>query len=166
MRIAQIEDVPALQDLYSESARHANKVGHIDWPDQFEESYLNSLVLAREIYCFEDEGQLTGAVRLAEKDPPPVVWEEQKPQHLYIGKLATADAVRGQQYVSRILLPEIEREGRLRNKVSLRLTCLGDNPKLIEYYSGLGFERNENTTMFSEFYNAEIEIARFERNLE
>ncbi len=165
MRLATLEETKSLQTLFTESTRHANQVGHIDRPDRYDEDYFVPYIEAEELHCFDLDDRIAGAVNLAEADCPPVVWSEADSPHLYIGKLATSNTVRGTQFFRNTMLPDIEVEARKRDKVGLRLCCLGDNPKLINFYADAGFNNIGMAQSFSTFYNKHVKVAKFERIL-
>lgn len=165
LRLATLEETKSLQGLFIESTRHANQVGHIDRPDQFEEEYFASYIEASELHCFDVDDQLAGVVNLAEEDCPPIVWPETEAQYLYIGKLATADIVRGKHFFQQTMLPDIEKEAIQRGKLGLRLSCLGDNPKLINFYNAAGFDLVGMAGVFSNFYQKHVEVTKFQREI-
>lgn len=162
MRLATLEDIAGLQNLFTESTRHANQVGHIDRPDQFDNEYFLPYIGAEELYCFEATDTIVAAARLTETDPPPKIWDENEERYLYVGKLATSDSVRGTQFFPNVMLRQILEEARVRNKTGIRLSCLADNRRLIQFYSCIGFNNLGTAQIFSTFYGKHTEVVRFE----
>ena len=165
MRLAEISDVPSLQELFAQAREHGKRVGDIDWPEIFSHDVLAGYIGNRELYCFEEaESGLVATARLAETDNI-AVWPDEDQRFLYVGKLATADIVRGQQYVPRVVIPAVERLAIERDKVGLRLNCLADESGLMRFYNNLGFNLLGSVRIFSMFINREIETAKFEKML-
>ena len=165
MRLAVHEDFVGLQDLYFESTKHANQVGYIDRPELFDEEYFLPYIDAEEFYCFDIKGRIVGGARLTEVDPPPTIWADEESQFLYVGRLATSDSVRNTQFFPRVMLPEIVEVAKQRDKVGLRLSCLGNNQRLVDFYSRLGFNNLGMAQIFSSFYQKHVHVARFERSV-
>lgn len=165
MRLAEISDVASLQTLYAESRMHGKTVGDIDWPEIFSHDFLAGYISNRELYCFEEaESGLVAAARLAETDNI-AVWPDEDQRFLYVGKLATADIVRRQRYVPRIVMPAAERLAIERGKIGLRLNCLADNPGLMRLYNNLGFNLLGIVSIYSTFAEKQITTAKFEKML-
>ena len=165
MRLAELSDVASLQTLYAESRMHGKTVGDIDWPKKFSHDFLAGYISNKELYCFEEaESGLVAAARLTETDNI-AVWPDEDQRFLYVGKLATADIVRRQRYVPRIVMPAAERLAIERGKIGLRLNCLADEPGLMRLYNNIGFTLLGSVRIFSVFNNREIETAKFEKTL-
>lgn len=165
MRLATSEDIASLQHLFVESTRHANQVGHIDRPNQFDDGYFLPYIETEELYCFEGTNTIVAAVRLTETDPPPKIWTDNEEQYLYVGKLATSDSVRGTQFFQKVMLDQILEEAKARNKIGIRLSCLGDNPRLTNFYSRIGFNNLGMAQIFSTFYEKHTEVVKFEHGV-
>lgn len=165
MRIATRHDAKQLQDLFAESTQYASQVGHIDRPNRFEEDYFAPYIENKEMYCFEANNSLAGAVRLFEKNSPTAAWPSVDVRYLYVGKLATGDIVRGSDFFLHAMLPSIRSEAIERGKMGLRLECLADNPKLMDFYSVRGFDKVGTARIFSKFYGKHIELIKFEQGL-
>lgn len=162
MRLAVQEDLEGLRILFAESTKHANQVGHIDRPDTFNDDYFTAYIEARELYCFDTSDRIAGAARLTETDPPPTIWEDNKAEYLYVGKLATSSFVRNTQFFPTVMLPEIVDEAKRRDKIGIRLSCLADNPKLIDFYNSLGYDNAGVSQIFSSFYKNHVYVTKFE----
>lgn len=162
MRLATSEDIPSLQDLFIESTRYANQVGHIDRPTQFDVGYFQPYIETEELYCFEVTKAIVAAARLTETDPPPKIWIDNEERYLYVGKLATSDSVRGNQFFQKVMLHKIFEEAKEREKIGIRLSCLGDNQRLINFYSRIGFNNFGTAQIFSTFYGRRVEVVKFE----
>lgn len=165
MRLAEMSDVPGLQELFAQARAHGKTVGDIDWPEIFPRDVLTGYISNRELYCFEEaESGLVAAVRLAETGNIDV-WPDEDQRFIYVGRLATADVVRGRQYVPRIVLPDTEKLAVESGKSGLRLNCLADESGLMRFYNNLGFNLLGSVRIFSAFVNREIETAKFEKIL-
>ena len=162
MRLAVQEDLEDLKVLFAESTEHANQVGHIDRPKTFNNEYFTPFIEASELYCFDAGNRVVGAARLTEADPPPTIWEESGAQYLYVGKLATSNLVRSTQFFPTVMLPEISDEAKQRDKIGIRLSCLADNHKLIDFYSRLGFNNIGMAQILSSFYKKHVYVTKFE----
>ena len=162
MRIAVQEDLEDLKVLFTESTEYANQVGHIDRPQTFGNEYFTPLIEASELYCFDKGDRVAGIARLTEIDPPPTIWEDTENKYLYVGKLATSNLVRNTQFLPTVMLPDIADEAKQREKIGLRLSCLADNQKLIDFYSRLGFNNVGMAEILSSFYKKRISVTKFE----
>lgn len=164
LRPAQTADIPQLLDLYEQSMRHGNTVrpGSTDW--SITEWYLGKLMGEEELFCMQSPDGLVGAARLTESVNP-VEWPDGNENRLLIAKLATADAVRGQGFVPKHFLPAIEDEARRRGMVGLRLNCMAENPKLMEFY-GRMFKLLKLVTFDSPTKGRTITTANFQRDFE
>ena len=162
MRLAIESDIPILQDLYQESRAHAFRVGFIDWPERFSAEYLEEFIEADQLYCFEDGDTVTASVKLARSDRVKI-WPDDSKDFLYVGKLATADAVRGQGYVQRIVLPSIEERATEMSKIGTRLNVLASNERLRGFYENLGFELVSIGSVVTELTGRTVETAQYQR---
>lgn len=164
MRLAQLEDVSLIQAVYAESTRHANAVGHINWPTPFPISILKQYILDKELYRFGAAANIMATVRLSAAGNV-AVWPDQDIRYLYIGRLASADLVRGKMYVPKVVLPAITEEARGRGKIGLRLSCHADNESLMSFYVQLGFIHLDTISIFSEFSEKHVDLIRFQKSL-
>jgi len=162
MRLALQEDVENLKVMFEESTVHANQVGHIDRPDKFDDQYLTPLIETKELFCFEVSDRIVGAARLTDIEPSPAIWEDLEAKYLYIGRLASGNLVRNSDFFQKVMLIEITDEAKKRDKRGLRLSCLADNQRLIDFYSRIGFSNIGKSQIFSSFYEKQIYVTKFE----
>lgn len=161
MRLALENDIPELRTVYNDAMIYAESVGHIDWPSPFPVSALRELITNKELYCFEVSGQVIAAQRINyERDER--IWENDGQEHIYIGKVATASAVRTQNYFGSVMLPAAIKQS-VKDTDSVRLDCLADNVRLKNFYSRVGFTSLGNATFYSEKQQRPITVTRFER---
>lgn len=162
MRLAIHEDIPEIEEIYRQSREHAFKVGYIDWPEKFPDGFFEGLIAADELFCFSEGNTIVAAARLSDTDNP-AVWKYQRQPHLYIGKLASGDAVRGTHFIETVAIPAFEIEAQKRDKAGLRLNCLADNPGLLKLYSGMGFFAVGNECIYSHLLEKLIVTTKFEK---
>lgn len=159
MRPATKHDSSKLLKLYSESLAHAQKVGKIDWPDPISQSFINSLLENKNLFCFEKDDTIIAAAKLSRK-PDRKIWPSQE-SALYIGRLATAETVRGTRFFQEQMLPAII--DYVGPNAKLRLNCLADNEPLKTFYRNLGFIPQADVAFYSPQQAAYITVTPFER---
>ena len=158
MRIADHTDKVALHTLYNQAVLHANEVGHIDWPSPFPMKLVDELIGTNELYCFDGRDGIDGALRVSEQ-PDRRIWADDKPA-LYVSKVATSDATRGQRYFETIMLPWVVSVAGPNR--AIRLDCLADNGRLKAYYVRLGFMGLADVTFYSDKQRRDITVTPFE----
>jgi predicted GNAT family N-acyltransferase len=117
---------------------------HLDTEWRITHQYFGYLQGNRELHVSddgtEDDPLLHGAVVLSERYNQSE-WDGSAPETgMYVGKLATANVVRGTRYVGRVMLPSIVEIALSRGKESIRLNYRGEDTGLGDFYEGLGFE--------------------------
>ncbi len=162
MRIATKQDTTAITDIYQQATRHANMVGHIDWPDPFPTALATELVGTNELFCFEDGNQIGGVAKVS-TEPDTRVWGHTSASALYLSKVATSNAVRGSRFFERQMLPALTEAFPLVSKV--RLDCLGDNDRLIAFYEQVGFSVIGELSFFSVKSKRVLTVTRLEMPL-
>lgn len=158
MRLADKKDIAQITTLYSEALEHAKRVGHIDWPDPFRVKDVEQFVSTQELYCFGHQA-LEGVARVSTL-PDSRIWNVPRGHAIYLSKIATANAVRGNRYVENMMLPNIRRS--VGNNPPVRLDCLTDNPGLKNFYSSIGFAAVGDITFYSEKQRKHVSVCRFE----
>lgn len=117
---------------------------------------LMSRVAQHEVYLWEDEVGPVATVCLQGGDE--LVWPKDGVAALYLHGIATRVGVRG---VGVEVMAWAEELARGRAKTHMRLDCVADNPRLLAYYAGLGYESRGDCTP----YGPEWRIRRWEKRL-
>lgn len=165
MLLATHTDIPELINLYSASVVHASAVGRIDWPNPFPRNVLAKFIDDNELYIIREDGVISAGFRLTSA-PNPWVWPAQTPtKAAYIAKLATADFVRGTNYTSRVIIPQIKKYSQHKKLTVIRLDCLADNNRLAAFYGRIGFEKVGESAFYSEKQSKNIVVSKFEMPL-
>ena len=162
MRLAKLSDLAQIQEVYTESTEYGESVGSVNWPVPFPADVLQQYIHNNELYCFEIEAHIVAVVRLHDIDSPSAAWTDGSDKYLYVSRLATGDKVRGQKYTSTVILPAIIYEARLKNKLGLRLTCLGDNNAMLSFYKQLNFTYLDTVPVISKLNSKSVSAAKFE----
>lgn len=163
LRAATCEDIPAIQSVYAEAGNFAHRLGSTNTWDM-NTPYCEKLIAEDELFCYEDDTAVQAVVRLSTATNPKE-WPNGNENHLFIAKLASADAVRGMGFVPRKVLPEIEQEATSRGMVGLRLNCF-PSPKLIHFYEkACDFALRGVVSFDSPTIGRRITTAKFEKEL-
>jgi hypothetical protein len=161
MRLLVPEDTSAITDLYSQASRHANSVGHIDWPNPINEDFASGLIATNALFGWDNNQGIDGAL-LATTSPNAAIWNDLdgQPSALYLAKIATSNTVRGQGFFEAQMLPDVRANFSMLTPI--RLDCLADNEKLKLFYASLGFVAVEDTVFYSIKQGREIAVTKFE----
>lgn len=146
--LAVVDDLDSVMDVFRESLRHAAQVGHIDWADPFPVEPVQRWISDGELLRWAEDGRIVGVAR-ATTVPSPSVWGDPGDVALYVGKLATADSVRGEQFCATHMLPYLLDYAVAAGATSVRIDSLADNPGLTQLYSGAGFTQRGEATFQS-----------------
>lgn len=143
-RLAEIEEVKEIFDLYVERVHWMNERGIIGWNTTdylqiYPQSYYRKQCQLRTLYVLRniDENLLAGAVVLLPNDER---WQDKtEDSAYYIHNLVSriTDKGAGEQIIERLEKIAIEH-----NKHFLRLDCAVNNLFLNEYYASKGYEEN------------------------
>lgn len=163
MRLARTADAKNLASLYTEAATYAQTVGHIDWENPFPIQTINEFIAEQKLFCSYDENGLPIASARLTHEGNEKIWQVfDDNQYLYVSKLATANSLHGTGYVADVMFPDIiERASQSRSN-AIRLDCLADNPRLIRYYSRLGFSALGIHSFYSEKQQRMLAVMKFE----
>ena len=153
LRLAQEADFDQVMGVYADSMAYAAD-NHLDTEWRITRQYFDYLQGNRELHVSddgtEDDPLLHGAVVLSDRFNEKE-WAGTEPETgLYIGKLATANAVRGTRYVGRVVLPQIVTIAASRGKTSVRLNYRGEDAGLGTFYESLGFAEAGKNTFYSD----------------
>ncbi len=162
MRIATSQDGPAIAEIYQQATLHANKVGHIDWPNPFPTRLAIELIDTNELFCFEHGAQIGGVAKVS-TSPDTRVWSQTNASTLYLSKVATSNAVRGLHFFEQEILPAIAEAHPRASR--FRLDCLADNGRLIAFYEQVGFAVIGESSFFSVKSKRALTVARLEMPL-
>lgn len=165
MRMTTAEDAPQLLVVYREAQEHAQRVGAIDWPSPIPPSFVNELIATNRLFCFENDQGVVAALKLS-RDRDERIWHDAEPS-LYLGKIVTAESVRGRDFFAQHMLPEISLYARNDQipATKLRLDCLADTKSLKKFYVRIGFHSLDDVTFFSEKQKTDITVTPFEMTL-
>lgn len=157
-------DMPEILRLY-EAARHLQaEKNMVVWP-QFEHSLLETELAENRQWKIEVDGSVAcvWAITYSDRD----IWEEKdQDDAVYIHRIATNPDFRGQGFVKKIV-EWAKSHAQEHGKKYVRLDTLGNNTKLIEHYTGAGFEflgvfHLKNTSQLPLHYQKELSCLLFE----
>lgn len=133
-----LEDLPEIFNRYRDAAafqRTKKKV--VVWPN-FDPALVEKEILEGRQWKLVQDNSICCVWAIAFNDPQ--IWEERDiDPAIYIHRIATHPAARGQQMVKKIVnwaIPYAQKK----KKTHLRLDTLGNNTRLIEYYQSAGFD--------------------------
>jgi GNAT superfamily N-acetyltransferase len=137
VRLATIEDVPAVAEMLDEATAFVRTKGRDQWPVPFPPEELRERIGRDELYVVEVDGELAATFTLLLDDPK--YWGERPPDAVYLHKLAVRRAYAGRRLGVRIV-EWIGEEAKRRGRGFIRLDCQRDLHGIREYYERLGFE--------------------------
>lgn len=131
-------DIPEIFRLYDfASAYQKSKQTVVVWP-QFERLLVESEVAENRQWKLIMNGQIACVWATTFTDEQ--IWEERNTDAaVYIHPIATNPDFRGNNFVS-IIVEWAKQYAKANGKDFVRLDTLGNNTKLIEYYTGAGFQ--------------------------
>jgi len=141
-----LDDLPAIQQRYAEATVLQASKGMTQWPVIDEETILTEVNEGRQ-WKLLIEGEMACVWVVAYADPL-ILGERDNDPAVYLHRIATAPAHRGQGLVSHIVAwakKECKREGRR----YVRLDTVGQNPGLIRHYTEHGFTHLGPVTLAS-----------------
>lgn len=168
LRLACEADFDQVLDVYADSMAYA-AANHLDTEWRITRQYFDYLQDNQELHVSddgeEDDPLLRGAVVLSDRNNDKE-WAGTEPETgLYIGKLATANAVRGTRYVGRVMLPSIVEVAASRGKGSVRLNYRGEDVGLGNLYAGLGFEHAGTNSFYSDTRKKDMTTVNMIKNI-
>jgi ribosomal protein S18 acetylase RimI-like enzyme len=167
---ASIEDAPDIQAIMQQAADLKISQGDDIWgTEPVSEEEVARMLDQGNVFVYKIEGQNAASLVIAESDTR--IWGEvgEDGTAMYVHRLCTADAFRGQNLGGAVLerAAELARQS---GKQSLRLDCSYENRGLCDYYEGLGFTevRREDRPPSTDQRNIEADgykVAMYERAL-
>lgn len=133
------DDADVIREIYNEIGAWLHEVKGIttQWERVPPEYLIQALANSTDTYLAEMAGHVVGTVRVTES--PSVGLDNWGPDAAYIYSLSVRPRFR-RQAVGRQILDWVEAQARERGKTYLRLDCMADNARLIQYYVDAGFE--------------------------
>lgn len=162
-----MSDVDTILSLYQSARDLQTQKKMVVWP-VFERSFIEKEISEQRQWklLVDDIIACNWAITFNDKE----IWgERDKNDSIYIHRIATNPAMRGNRYVDKIV--EWAREyAQQKGKAFIRLDTLGNNTRLIEHYRSAGFEflgitRLLDTTNLPGHYHKEPNCCRFEMAL-
>lgn len=129
-------DIDRIFELYDAAIAYQKTVFNKNWQG-FKRSLVESELAEQRQWKILIDGQIASIFAIAFNDP--MIWKEKdNDPSIYIHRIVTNPAFRGQNFVTDII--SWAREFGLANdKEFIRLDTWGDNPRLIAYYQKCGF---------------------------
>lgn len=126
--------------------------------------YCEQLIQDGELHCYEGDLALQAVMRLTIHTNYQE-WPDGNENHLFIAKLASADAVRGRGFVPKVVLPAIEQVATNEALVGLRLNCFPDGRLMHFYKQACGFALLGQVSFDSTTTGKCMTTAKFEKAL-
>jgi GNAT superfamily N-acetyltransferase len=151
-RVSQA-DAAALREIYDDIGAWLHEVKKIttQWDRSAPDGLIKSLLHSGETYLALVDDRAAGAVRVAEA--PAVGLANWRNDALYVYSLAVRRRFAGLG-LGRQILAWVEAMARTGGKSYLRLDCMADNARLVQYYVEIGFTflgRHPNETWYALF---------------
>jgi ribosomal protein S18 acetylase RimI-like enzyme len=133
-----ITDIDEIFRLYKiASAYQKAKKTVVVWPD-FERNLVETEIAEKRQWKLVIDGQIAGVWATTFSDEQ--IWEERNTDKaIYIHRIATNPDFRGNNFV-KIIVEWAKEYAKKEQKDYVRLDTLGENPKLIKLYTGVGFD--------------------------
>ena len=162
-----MNDADNILSLYQSARDLQTSKGMVVWPE-FEKSFIEKEIneLRQWKLVIDDVIVCNWAITFSDKD----IWDDKdKDDSIYIHRIATNPAFRGNKYIHKIVKWAKE-YAKQKKKQFLRLDTLGNNTKLIEHYTSAGFHflgifELTNTSNLPGHYQKEPNCCLFEINL-
>ncbi|MCS7461172.1 GNAT family N-acetyltransferase [Paenibacillus doosanensis] len=146
-RVSQAEPrhTDAVMELLIKTAEWLRSKGSRQWNGLLEgrdHHGMAEAISAGHVFVFEQESRLAGVVMLLQQ---PGEWdrqlwgEEGHEEAVYVHRLAVNRDCAGTR-LGRDMMAWVETGIRFPGKSKIRLDCVGDNPRLNEFYRSLGYE--------------------------
>jgi ribosomal protein S18 acetylase RimI-like enzyme len=158
------EDMPEILRLYEAARQLQTQRNMVIWP-QFEHNLIKTELAENRQWKIDVDGSMAcvWAITYTDRD----IWEEKdRDDAVYIHRIATNPDFRGQGFVKTIV-EWAKKHAREHGRKYVRLDTLGMNTKLIEHYTGAGFEflgvfQLENTSQLPLHYQKAPNCLLFE----
>ncbi|MDX6409900.1 MAG: hypothetical protein QOE13_2971 [Gaiellaceae bacterium] len=138
VRRASHEDSSIVADLLDEATVWVGDLGFSQWPLPFPRDQLAAAIERGEVYVVESEdGEAVATVTMLLDDP--AYWGARPPDAFYVHKLAVRRDRAGRG-IGAAVVEWANAEAAEAGREFLRLDCLGDNPRIRDYYEDLGFQ--------------------------
>ena len=162
-----MDDADNILSLYQSARDLQTSKGVVVWP-VFEKSSIENEIkeLRQWKLVIEYDTVCNWTITFSDKE----IWEEKdKNDSIYIHRIATNPAFRGNRYIHKIVKWAKE-YAKQKGKQFLRLDTLGNNTKLIEHYTSAGFQflgmfELTDTSNLPGHYQKEPNCCLFEINL-
>lgn len=133
---SSLADVNTIFNLYNQATEHQKKVFTKNWVG-FEKSLIEAEILENHQWKIIVDGQIACVFATTFNDP--LIWEEKDLEpSIYIHRIATATAFRGNGFVKHIANWAVQ-YAKTVNRSFVRLDTWGGNNKLNQYYMDCGF---------------------------
>ncbi len=131
-----IEDIDVIFKLYDSAIEHQKKVFHKHWQG-FERALIETEIAEKRQWKIISENEIACIFAVTYNDA--AIWKERDAcPSIYIHRIVTNPKFRGQALV-RDIVDWAKEFCKANEKKFLRMDTWADNPKLIEYYAGFGF---------------------------
>lgn len=132
------DDIDIILTLWREAADWIASKGIDQWrADSLHEETVKNQLAHSEVYILKVEDQVLGSLAIQWSDP--FIWGDlDNDESGYVHRLVVRRAYRGHG-IGRHLLDWAAQYIKQHGKRYIRLDCMADNPRLNEYYKGLGF---------------------------
>lgn len=142
---ATLEDAPDVIDLLKETARWVKDKHVRQWSDLLDgklDPLIISTIVQHETFMIKKDGQLVATFSLNEVqiDLDKRVWGELDDGAVYLHKLAVSPRHIGSG-LGKEIIAYAAQYVKEKGKPYLRLDCVGDNEKLVNFYTKCGFTK-------------------------
>lgn len=134
--LATDTDLDTVASIYEDAAQWLLAHGIAQWPAMVPRELLAQRIAHGETFLARYEEHYIATMSVQEEDRQ--MWGDMPPDALYLHGLAVRRAFAGRG-VGIALLHWAEHHATLKGKIYLRLDCMGDNPRLVQYYKDAGF---------------------------
>lgn len=132
-------DVDVVVGILTEVAQWLGTKGMAgQWPPEIPRDFIAACVERGEVYLAMQGDEVVATVALQWSDPD--VWGDVPDDAVYVHRLAVRRPHAGKGLGRRLLRWAEEMAGK-HGKQYLRLDCWAENPVLVRYYAGIGFDR-------------------------
>jgi ribosomal protein S18 acetylase RimI-like enzyme len=138
-----LADLDFIYGLFDESVNYQTKHGYPDWR-HYDQNAISHDIDAGNHYkiCIDDQIAIVFSVRYADK----IIWRDRdKADAVYLHRIVVNPAFKGRRLFGEILAWAVD-HCRKKGLRYVRMDTWADNPNLIKYYKGFGFEFVENFT--------------------
>ena len=159
-----VDDVDNILSLYQSARDLQTSKGMVVWP-VFEKSFIEKEINELRQWKLNIQNVIVcnWAITFSDKE----IWgEKDKNDSIYIHRIATNPAFRGNRYIHKIV-NRAKEYAKQKEKLFVRLDTLGNNTKLIEHYKSAGFNflgifKLANTQNLPAHYQREPNCCLFE----